>query len=125
MEDLISRQVAINKCKELLYESALNNVGYVCKEDEVFVDIAENRIETWLNEVPSLDYVPIEKYEALKGSAKVLTDICFEKEYVVRCRDCKHGLKVEAPITGIFCTRFGAKDMAVEYDDYCSYGEEV
>lgn len=42
---------------------------------------------------------------------------------VVRCKDCKHGLKVVSPITAIFCTRFGAKDMAVEDDDYCSYGE--
>lgn len=42
---------------------------------------------------------------------------------LIRCRDCKHGLKVVSPITGIFCTRFGAKDMAVEDDDYCSYGE--
>jgi len=42
---------------------------------------------------------------------------------VVRCKDCKYGLKVVSPITAIFCTRFGAKDMAVEDDDFCSYGE--
>ena len=53
MSDLISRQGAINKCRTRLYESAVNNVGYKCDADKVFVDIAENRIETWLNELPS------------------------------------------------------------------------
>lgn len=49
---------------------------------------------------------------------------CYVKQgELVRCKDCKHGLKVVSPITGIFCTRFGVKDMAVEDDDYCSYGE--
>lgn len=54
MNDLISRQVAICKCQERLYESALNNVGCDCTADEVFADIAENRIKTWLSEVPSV-----------------------------------------------------------------------
>lgn len=52
---LIDRDKAILKCQERLYESALNNVGIECKADEVFSDIAQNRIETWLNELPSAE----------------------------------------------------------------------
>lgn len=52
-DDLISRQAAIKNCQYRLYESALNNIGYECKADDVFSDIAQNRIQTWLEEVPS------------------------------------------------------------------------
>lgn len=71
----------------------------------------------------------IPKYFYFRVHIKDLTSIELEDASdvdvveVVRCKDCKHGLKVVAPITAIFCTRFGAKDMAVEDDDYCSYGE--
>ena len=43
-------------------------------------------------------------------------DICF-------CRECKHSEKTSSPITALWCKRFGLKDMAVEADDFCSYGE--
>ena len=57
--------------------------------------------------------------------SEAITEIVEELDLVsvVRCKNCKYGLKVVSPITGIFCTRFGAKDMAVEDDDFCSYGE--
>ena len=43
-------------------------------------------------------------------------DICF-------CRECKYSEKATSPITALWCKRFGLKDMAVEADDFCSYGE--
>ena len=52
--DCISRQMAIGKCKARLYESAMNNIGYECKADEVLKDIAEHRIGIWLGELPSV-----------------------------------------------------------------------
>lgn len=55
MSDLISRQDAIEHCKKRLYESALNNVGVMCMANNVFSEIADNRIETWLNELPSAE----------------------------------------------------------------------
>ena len=42
---------------------------------------------------------------------------------VVRCKDCKYSEKTSSPITAMWCKRFGLKDMAVEADDFCSYGE--
>lgn len=33
-----------------LYESALNNVGYKCNAEDVFMDIADNRLKTWLHD---------------------------------------------------------------------------
>ena len=42
---------------------------------------------------------------------------------IVRCEECKHSEKTSSPITALWCKRFGLKDMAVEADDFCSYGE--
>lgn len=51
--DTIYRQAAINKMKERLIETALNNVGIMQNVDEVLVDVAEERLENWFDEVPS------------------------------------------------------------------------
>ena len=53
--DLIDRQSAIEHCKKRLYESALDNVGVMCMANNVFSEIADNRIETWLNELSSAE----------------------------------------------------------------------
>ena len=42
---------------------------------------------------------------------------------IVRCGECKYSEKTSSPITALWCKRFGLKDMAVEDDDFCSYGE--
>ena len=44
---------------------------------------------------------------------------------IVRCGECKHSEKTSSPITALWCKRFGLKDMAVEADDFCSYGERL
>jgi CCR4-NOT transcriptional regulation complex NOT5 subunit len=53
MSDFIDRQAAIEHCKKRLYETALNNnleiVSYTMQE------IADNRIDIWLKELPSAD----------------------------------------------------------------------
>ena len=41
---------------------------------------------------------------------------------IVRCRECKYAEVSVSPITGLWCTRFGINDMAMEADDFCSYG---
>ena len=43
-------------------------------------------------------------------------DICF-------CRECKYAEVSVSPITGLWCTRFGINDMAMEDDDFCSHGQ--
>ena len=49
MDDLISRQAAIEHLKKRLYETALNNVT----EHPYYEDMADNRVSVWLEEVPS------------------------------------------------------------------------
>lgn len=52
--DTISRQAAIDKITKRLYETAFNNVGIKQNIDETLVDVAENRLENWFNELPSV-----------------------------------------------------------------------
>jgi len=49
MNDLISRQAATKHLKHRLYETAMNNDDLAW----VFSEIADNRIETWIEELPS------------------------------------------------------------------------
>jgi hypothetical protein len=62
MNDLISRQAAIEHLKKRLYETALNNDT----EHPYYEEMADNRVSVWLGEVPTVDAVP-----------------------VVRCKDCR------------------------------------
>ena len=50
---------------------------------------------------------------------KGIREIC----ELVRCRECKYAEVSLSPIKGLWCTRFGIKDMAMEDDDFCSKGE--
>jgi hypothetical protein len=56
--DCISRAKAQKHIYTRLYESALNNVGYECKASDIFTDIAENRLSTWISEIPSVQPKP-------------------------------------------------------------------
>ena len=61
MDKLISQQAAIDKIKKRLFETAFNNIGIKQNVDETLVDVAENRLENWFNELPSV------QPERLKG----------------------------------------------------------
>lgn len=50
-EDLISRQAAIEHLKKRLYETALNNIT----EHPYYEEMADNRVDVWLNELPSVE----------------------------------------------------------------------
>ena len=54
MEELIEKQAAIDKIKKRLFETAFNNVGIKQSIDETLVDVAENRLENWFNELPPI-----------------------------------------------------------------------
>ena len=54
MSDLIDRQAAIDKIKKRLFETAFNNVGIKQNIDETLVDVAENRLKNWFDELPSV-----------------------------------------------------------------------
>lgn len=51
MNDLISRQAAIEHLKKRLYETALNNDT----EHPYYEEMADNRVSVWLEEVPSVE----------------------------------------------------------------------
>lgn len=53
-DSLISRQVAVYVITKRLYETAFNNVGIKQNIDETLVNVAEDRLENWFDEVPSV-----------------------------------------------------------------------
>ena len=52
--DCISRQAVSDIIKTRLYQTALNNDEYITSYAKVCEDIAENRIDTWINEAKSV-----------------------------------------------------------------------
>lgn len=108
MDKLISLQQAIDTLKKRLFETAFNNVGIKQNVDETLLDVAEDRLETWFDDVP-----PIQ------------TDI-------IRCKACAYcdSDVVDAPYgmtKKIFwCDRLYAgenENLIVEPDDFCSFAE--
>ena len=61
-QKLINKEQAIDKIKKRLFETAFNNVGIKQNIDETLVDVAENRLENWFNELPSVQ-PDLGKYE--------------------------------------------------------------
>lgn len=59
----IDSEKTIAHLKKRLTETALNNIGY---NEDVYLNIADYRITTWVNEVPSAE------------------------PEIIRCKDCKH-----------------------------------
>lgn len=59
MDDLISRQKALDHLRKRLIQTANNNVGFVCDAGSTFQDASE-RVKTWLDELPSIDAVPVQ-----------------------------------------------------------------
>lgn len=51
----IDKGTALQHLTDRLMESALNNVGIKVDADELFRDIAENRLPVWLDELPAAD----------------------------------------------------------------------
>jgi hypothetical protein len=53
--DSISKRMVIDHLKRRLYETALNNVGNVGNSDVIYQEIADNRIDIWLNELEGIN----------------------------------------------------------------------
>ena len=108
--DLISRQDAIYHCRKRLYQTAEVN-----RPIEVYADIAENRIDKWLNELPS----------AQRTGEWIEFDSDEDKYDIIKCPCCKHTFTVDSyHWTDIgfvkddfkFCPNCGAK-MRTKGDD--------
>ena len=52
--DNISRIAASDHIKNRLIQTAMNNMEDITTYEKVCVDIAENRFDTWMNEVPAV-----------------------------------------------------------------------
>ena len=98
---LISADKAKEVLKHLLYETAMDNDLDIA---EIYEDIIENRLDTWIELIPTVD--------------------------VVRCKDCKW--YKESKYSEIrpmrFCYRLRNNDgdrVGYNWDenDFCSYGE--
>lgn len=74
MNDLISRQAAIEHLKKRLYETALNNDT----EHPYYEEMADNRVSVWLEEVPTIDPVKHGKWKETgdKGGRNYACDCC-------------------------------------------------
>ena len=55
MSDCISRIKASDHLKNRLIQTAMNNTEEITSYDKVCEDIVDNRLDTWLNEVLSVD----------------------------------------------------------------------
>lgn len=60
MTEYVSREAAQDTLTHLLMETALKNIGYMRNADELYVDIAEERLETWISLIPAAKVIPID-----------------------------------------------------------------
>lgn len=89
MDRLISLQTAIKHLKHRLYETAMNNDDLA----GVFSEIADNRIETWIEELPTA------------GSE------------IIRCKDCIKWQTIDCPFFSRYIT------VMPNEEQYCSLAE--
>lgn len=94
-DDLISRLTALEHLRKRLIQTANNNVGFVCDAGATFEDASE-RVKTWLDEVPTIDAVP-----------------------VVRCENCIHCDTDHTENGQYYCY------WHEEYMRYCDKGERI
>lgn len=86
-KDLISRKEATRHLKKRLMETALNNVGIKENADYVYSEMAENRIDIWMDELPSAQ--PEVTEEAVKEYCRkrclCIVDSALLKKYASGC----------------------------------------
>ena len=84
MPRYINSADVLHTLKSLLYETALNQDDL--RYSEVFEDIAKNRVETWVDLMPSVDVVERKKGEWVwmgeKGDSRFMCSVCKSKENV-------------------------------------------
>ncbi len=78
VDDLISRQAVSDIIKTRLYQTALNNTECITSYDKVCEDIAENRIDTWINEAKS-----VKPEQNLQPTCNQLATDCISRQAVL------------------------------------------
>lgn len=56
---LIDADKTIEHIKTRLHETALNNATVNCDASYLYIECADNRIKTWVDEIPTVDAEPI------------------------------------------------------------------
>lgn len=108
---LLNKQTVLEHLYKRLIETANNNVGFECDAGIVFEEIATDRIKTWLDEVQTVDAVP-----------------------VIRCKDCRYwlphtqfGYDADWGEYHNYCEKHLPDDefyaFIKEADDFCSWAE--
>ena len=69
---LLNKQTVLEHLYKRLIETANNNVGFECDAGIVFEEIATDRIKTWLDEVQTVDAIPISWLEQHIKDAETL-----------------------------------------------------
>lgn len=82
MIDLISRKYAIAHLKQRLYETQLNNDT----EHPYYEEISDNRIDVWMNEVPSVQ--PEQKHGKWIRLSNYLAQCSVCKDYIDNAISC-------------------------------------
>lgn len=90
-----------------LYNSALNNVGYKCNAEDIFVDIAENRIKTWLHDfyneahsVGSIDQIIDE--EKLNYIREYIVNNIMRESDIMNNEDCRNVVDLPEVIASLY-----------------------
>lgn len=105
--DNISRIAASDHIKNRLIQTAMNNMEDFTTYEKVCVDIVENRLDTWLNEVPAVKTARIK--------AKWLRGECYPHH--IYCSECYKTFIpndewvpwVQGDVPRKFCPNCGAK----------------
>ena len=82
--DLIDRRMAIEHLKKRLYETALNNNT----EHPYYEEMADNRVDVWMNEVPSAQPQRIRGKWAEKHHAYADEEKAIEEWQSCKCSVC-------------------------------------
>lgn len=98
-EDAVSRKALKEHLRARLYESAINNTDYTCVASETFEDIADNRLDIWISELPSV--------RPTRKKAKWDRGYTFPDGEYWKCSQCGELIKVKIPMR--FCNNCGAE----------------
>lgn len=92
----IDADKTIGLLKTRLYETALNNANVNCDASQIYTECADNRIEVWIDEIPTVETEPVKHGRWIKNGDRYC-----------ECSVCHH----EGNISGQdnFCWFCGAK----------------
>ena len=109
MDDCVKRDIALQHLKHRLYETAENNLGYICVAGDVFAEAARRLEETWINEIPTADVKPIIRGEWIE---EIIKD-AYGDIILYKCSICGH----LRPRREKFCNWCGAEMKNTEFPE--------